>query len=601
MKMMNFNSPPLEQPPIQRIEPFQGVNMNVTPTQINESQSPDMLNMLIDERGALIKRTGYEKLFNTSLGSGKINGLYMFRMLNGDETLLIAHGTKLYRQTGREQPIQIYSGLQNRRVEFFTMGDKCYLLDGTNYLEISNTFAVSAVQPYVPTLLISKSPTGGGTLYEDFNLLGGGFKETFSGNGTAKDYSLSLKGLDSTTPIVKVDNVAVTAFTFNAANGTVSFTTAPASGTNNVEITAYKTQAGFPDKIKKCTFSTLYGGANDTRIFLSGNVDTPEYVYASDLYNPAYFPENRFYKFSDKVQGFSKQYDYLVVHRVNGMSQMSFTLDADTVSTFTIKPLNDSIGTIASESVQLIENNPISLSKNGVYVLTSSAVRDERNVFHVSENVDKKLLSEANLENAVTVDFDKKYWIALNGNVYVMDYANRSETSVFGEWYIYDNIHASCFVERDKTLMFGSNTDGILYYFKPDTHEKPYNDDGVAIKAYWRSKHFAFGMDERRKLVAKVFYGLKPQSEIKASFFYRTDKKTSGLLKAIKIKMLDFRTIDFTNFSFLFTNFPLERMLKIKAKKVTHFQLIIESNDLDHTIGLLSLGVKFTYQSEVKR
>jgi hypothetical protein len=93
----NYQSPP--EPPILRIEPFKGINLAVTPTQIDQAQSPDMLNMNIDERGSLNKRTGYQKVFPRVIGEGQINGIFLFRKTDGSEKFLVAHGEKLYSTT----------------------------------------------------------------------------------------------------------------------------------------------------------------------------------------------------------------------------------------------------------------------------------------------------------------------------------------------------------------------------------------------------------------------------------------------------------------------------------------------------------------------
>ncbi len=87
-------------PPLLRVEPFKGMNTSVTPTQIDQSQSPDMLNMNIDERGSLNKRTGYERVFFKSLGEGPITGMYPFVKPDGSETLLFVHNGKLYKSDG---------------------------------------------------------------------------------------------------------------------------------------------------------------------------------------------------------------------------------------------------------------------------------------------------------------------------------------------------------------------------------------------------------------------------------------------------------------------------------------------------------------------
>ncbi|RFU70337.1 hypothetical protein D0469_06980 [Peribacillus saganii] len=95
--MAQMNSRVNASPPLLRIEPFKGMNLSVTPTQIDHSQSPDMLNMNIDERGALNKRTGYERIIPHSLGDGNINGMFLYRKKDGTEIFLFAHGNKLYK------------------------------------------------------------------------------------------------------------------------------------------------------------------------------------------------------------------------------------------------------------------------------------------------------------------------------------------------------------------------------------------------------------------------------------------------------------------------------------------------------------------------
>jgi hypothetical protein len=575
-------------------------------------------------------------------------------------------------------PTELFVGLKNERTSFFVTNGKCYIMDGTNYL-VYDGETINEIVPYVPTLAIGKVPEGGGDAYEDFNLLGSGFKDSFSTLGTDTVFHLTLKGLDTTLLSAEVNGKTMKegeGFTVDRVNGKVTFTSAPAKGTNNVIITAYKTFAAqfknyfngdavnkeyqlsqkeidntpvtasidagttfnqiegthftvdrktgkvtfvtapsvgtnnvviqatsqkndFPNRIKKCTFHTMFGGSNDTRVFLSGNPDMPDYVFRLGLYDPTYAPENGFYKYPDKVTGFSKQYDYLVVHRANGAHAISFELTNGDPS-FPSRPINDQVGTLATNSVQIIENNPVSLSRNGVYMLTASNVRDERNVSHISANVNSKLLREINLDKAVSIDFDKKYWLALNGNVYLLDYSQKDELNPFGLWFIYDNIHASCFLEKDGYLYFGSSKEGLFYRFKKDTDLLPYNDDGQPINDYWRSKYFTFGADELYKLVEKVYYSLKPNSRTSVDLHYVTNKKESDLVKSSRMDLLDFTNIDFNHFSFLVNSFPQESMAKIKAKKVTHLQLLLKNGKLDESLGVLSVGVKYQYQNPVK-
>jgi hypothetical protein len=593
-------------PPLVRLEPFRGMNVSSSPTEISENQSPDMLNISLDLNGALNKRTGYSRVFPTSLGTGRINGLYEYRKTDGTSIFLIAWGTNLYTQSGNAQPVSIYSGLQNQAIHFFMTNGKCYILDGVNYLVYDGT-TVSAVTPYVPTIQMSKPPPGGGSAYEDFNLLGNKFKDSFSGTGTATVYQLSLTGLDSTTVTATIGTTTTinegSGLTVDRTNGKVTFTTAPVSGTNNVIITAGKTVSGYPEKIKNGSFTIGFGGANDTRTFLAGNPNMPEYVYRSGLQEPAYWPENAYHKFAEKVMGFSKQYDYLVVERLNGKHQLMYNMDSTGNVTFPSKPINDEVGTVARKSIQIINNNPVSLFKDGVYAITATNVKDERNVIHISQNIDRKLLLETGLDQAISIDFDKKYWLALNGNVYVLDYTQKSNSNPFGEWYVYDNIHASCLLEMGGYLYFGSTTDGLVYKFNKDFNNmNSFNDDGVAINAYWKSKALTFNADERLKTVDSMFIGINPMSRTSVDISYESDKVSGpiGSDEPIKFSLFDFNTIDFSNLSFRSSQFPQEVKRMIKAKKITHFQLVLKNSNLNEGLTVLSLGIKYIYGNFIK-
>lgn len=499
-------------------------------------------------------------------------------------------------------PIAIQDISEND-VSFFMFNDKGYILDGSN-MYVYDGQTIELVEPYIPTLFISKTPAGGGTAYEDYNLLGSGFKDSFSSDGAYKNYQLSLNNLDDTAVTAVVNGTDMTennGFTVDRVAGKVIFNSIPAAGVNNVIITAYKTVYGYADRIKKCRLSVLFGGTNDSRVFVSGNPDMPNYVFRCGVEDPTYWPENGFYKFPGKVQGFSKQYDYLIVHRDNGIHQVTFDL-SDNVATFPSNPINDKVGVFAKGTVDLVENNPVFLSRNGVYKLVSSNVRDEQNVVHISEPVDRDLLDESNLSDAAAIDYKNKYWLAANGNVYILDYTQKSTDSPYGEWIIYDNIPASHFLEFEGDLYFASSKDGMIYKFKNNsTDYDSYRDDGVEINAYWKSKPFTFGADDLKKFVDSIYYSVKPYGSTSLDIQYVTDKETSEILaKSATFNLFDFANMDFANFTFQTVPFPQSFKAKLKAKGVTHFQLIISNSQMDEGLTLLSLGIQYRYQGKIK-
>lgn len=591
---MQFSTKSSASSPLLHIEPFKGIDLSVTSTQIDDHHSPDMMNIVIGTNGDAVKRFGFERSIPTSLGTSKITGMYLYRKINGNQYFLFSHDESLYVLNGNT-PTLLFSGLyKGHNTSFFTTNDICYIMDGMNIKTFDGT-NVGYPDQYIPTLTISNNPMGGGTLNEDWNLLGSGFKDSFSGNGTSTVYFLSLKGLDSDTVSAVVNGVTVyegAGLTVDRINGKVTFNSPPSTGTNNVIITAYKT---FFDKlfmIRKCQFNILYGGANDTRVFVGGNPDFPNRIWRSGLFDPTYFPENGFYNFPQTVKGFVKQYDTLLVELESSKHQVAFELNNGEPS-FPSKPINDTIGTIASNSIQLIDNSPVSLDKSGVYMLVQSNVRDERNVQHLSKNVDAKLLKEPNLKDAVSVDFDKKYWLAVNGNVYVYDY-------LIQEWYLFNNINASYFLEKDGFLYFGSSTNGLIYRFKKETDTYPYNDDGSPIIAYWKSKTLSFGADEKRKIVEKVYFSLRPAIRTSADVYFQTDKKDRKHVKMTRKDLFNYAYFDYSKYSYSSNVFPQESNNKIKAKKIVYFQLEIRNEQMDEGMGLLSLAIQFNYQANVK-
>lgn len=612
----NESSPP--QDTIISIKRFKGVNQNTTPTQIDDAESPDMLNKMLGTEGELLTRPGYKRMFPDPIGAGQINGLYMFKKQDGTIYRFIHHGTSLYTCPfdGTTQPTQIYTGLANAKSKFFTFGNYAYIFDGTNYVRTDGVTTVSVESvAYIPTLTLGRTPTGGGTVNENFNLLGAGFKDSFSGDGTATAYQLSLTNLDATAVTATVNGapkVEGTDFTVNRTTGVVTFSVAPPTGVaNNVVITAYKTVTGYADRVKKCTGFEIYGGTNDTRVFAFGNPSFPNALRRCGLLDPTYWPEFAYANVGSDagiIKGMRKQYTNAIIMKEptpndTTIWRMSYSTDSSGSPIFPLTPLNSGIGCLAADSVQLIENQPAFLSPKGVYEIDGTNVSDQRNVSRVSDDINPSLLAESNLQNAISADFDKKYILCVNNRAYVMDYRIKYPDHngiLKSPWYVWDNIPASCFLEMDGYLYFGSNTTGLVYRFYKINDFSPYNDDGVAINDYWKSKIFSFGDDEHLKTVAKVFFSLKPDDSASADLSYVTDRVNSGVVFTSRMDLFDYRLWNYANFSYLLSSLPQESAAKVKSKKIIYFQMILSNPRLNESMGILSVGLKVQEGREVK-
>ena len=173
------------------IESFRGVDFRNTPTSVDKSRSPDSLNMVRDGIGQIRKRMGYKTVRTYP---GRINGAYSF----GGRDLIHA-GNRLY--DGETELGQV----ADTRSQGWTLQKKLYLLDGEK-LRVYDGKALAAVEDlaYVPTLMISRAPKGGGTAFEAVNLLGTRFKNSFLGEANVTAYQLTDGDLDDSPVTVQV-------------------------------------------------------------------------------------------------------------------------------------------------------------------------------------------------------------------------------------------------------------------------------------------------------------------------------------------------------------------------------------------------------------
>lgn len=605
---MAIFTPRNKQSPIHRIDKFRGLNVGVDATQIAYNESPNLQNVFLDDAGIPTKRSGYKRVFTTSLGAGKINGLYNYRKPDGTLIRLLHHGTKLYTwNDSGNQPVEIYALMNNAKSSAFTMNGIGYILDGANYLQYDGT-TVSVVDPYIPATRISAQPNGtGGVTNQDHNLIGAGFENWFSGDGVAVIYTMTQTNLDATAVVASIDfgvtydKVETTHFTVNRTTGAVTWLVAPADTTdaNNVRIRAYKTVAANPDKIKQSKGHFLFGGTNDTRVFVwNGHT-----LYRSDVYRPNFFPENSFQQVgtdSEDIMGMALQYDTGLIYKTYSIWNMQFD-DTGTTIRFPVRPLNDSVGAQAADSIRVVNNNAVAVTDTGVYELVGSNVRDERNVSLQSKRIDAPLLREANLENAVSVDTGHMYIVTINNNAYVWDYDQpQQDDTQKGEWYKWTNIPASCFYVEGTSLYMGDKVNGMVYRFTNSNDVDQYADDGVAIDAYWRSKIEYLGTPERLKTVKNVWATIQPYSKTSAEIYYYDETNIAHLLGESSLSLFSYSTFSYEAFSYITSRIPYTIRYKAKVKKVNTFQIEVRNNKLNHRLGVLSMEWQYDYKTYVK-
>ena len=591
--MTRFSVPSTEPVRTIQITQFTGANLNPDQTQLAAGESPDMLNIILDDDGTPDKRTGYEAGF-ASLGATPIRGMVRYR-----DWIVFSQGGRLFRWRPSLVPAQIFTGIADTKMRGFVFDDLLYILNGSQFLVYDNATVVPVV-PHIPTLTISTPPTGGGTALDDWNLIGTGFRQNFNGNGSATVYQLVQTGLAATTVIAQVNGATITegsGLTVNRTTGAVTFSVAPSTGINNVQIVAHRVFAGLPDRILRCTNFNIFGGNNDTRVHLFGNPDFPSITRQSGTNNPTYWPENAFNRYGssdNSIVSKVNQYDTSVVFKEDSI--WLETIDFNEVGSpiFPNKPINSSMGCIAADSVQLLDNNPVFLTREGVMMLTSSQVRDERNVQLLSEKINSDLLTR-DLQHAISAEFDNMYILVLPGGfAWVYHYR-------LGAWFPWNNFNFDCMMVWGQDLFLGGKT-GVIFRLKRITDQLPYNDAGQPILAHWSTKMYGFDSEAYQKMIRTLHVTLRPGVSTYADVYLRSDRRSLWrYLTKFGSTLFSYKNLDYSTFTYNCRFLPRARARKIKAKRVVYFQLRFENPDNDSNMGLLFLALHFTIQREVRR
>ena len=634
--MTTFKVPSSPKKSILTIDEFLGVDFTNSPANVDIKRSPNAVNMIRDVPGKIRKSMGWEvvKEYKDDNGVGlHINGYHAFR---GDDTYIVHAGTNIYHGDDL-----LYSDANDARSRSWQFEDKLYIIDGKKllvyYKEESTVDGVTTtlykVEPaedhaYVPTLTISKDPEGGGTAYEDLNLLSPAFTETFLGKANVKEYNLSFDNLDETPVIVEVMNSSGdfvkktlnTDYTVNYKTGVITFVNAPGesplSGEDNVKITAYRTVEGYSDKINKCCIGTLFGvnGALD-RLFLSGNPDYINYDWYSAQYDPSYFADTSYAKLgsdSSAIVGYSIISNYLAAHKdymerdQNIILRQGDLQDNDPV--FRIANTLQGAGAIAKDSFAYLSTEPLFLTKSGIYAVTAQDITGEKYAQNRSFYLNGKLLSEPNMDKAFGFVYKDMYWLCLNNVAYILDglqplmtdksmpYSTRQYAGFYRT-----NVPANIMWERDSVLYFGTY-DGKICRFHTDKESlASYNDNGEPIDAIWETPDIDGNLFYKNKTLR--YMAVRLESAIATSIKIYAMKR--GLWNFIKYdnaagRYLSFSQLIFSKLSFSGDKTQKISSTKVRIKKVDKFRIRIQNDTINEPFGVYNMAFEFIESGNFK-
>lgn len=604
-----------------QIQKWLGLNENPDgDTKLKMGEASAMRNFRVTRDGNLQKRPGTKAVLRFSewpvgwggtraVWHGFINGVERVMAVQADRSVVQHRLVSLW--SNGEWSLEVIGSLSvSNDPCMFGFNDKLYILTGSEYYAYDG-HSLHAVYGYVPLVAVSVPPDGGGELLEQVNKLTSMRRAWFSPDGTKRVFHLPEKNILNVISVTSTaDGSAITGWSADTANGTVTFPSAPAQGVSTIAI-QWEASTNQRSEVTRMRFAETYNGNQDTRVFLYGDGSNTA-LYSDIAYDgqplAEYFPDQNEVRVgiaNTPITGMIRHYGTLAVYKTDGAYSISYgaiTLaDGTLTSAFYVTPVNAAIGNEAPGQVQLVLNSPVTLFGSDVYewrnssYYTSNLTRDERQARRISDRV-CNVLHGFDTANCKCFDdnYNQEYYICnTDGRALVWNYATDA-------WYLYTDFPCNSLlnVESQLYLIY----DGVVFRVSTDYAFDESKTLGVEtpIDCYWESGAMSFGRDYQRKYSAMLWVGIKPAYHASVDVTAVTDRSSVLSEKNVKHGMFDFEHMDFSDFSFNLNDKPHMKRLKIKAKKFVFYKLIFESNTNNTTVTVTSADVRVRFTGYAK-
>lgn len=487
---------------------FGGVDLTNSFGKISMGRSICGTNMIRDTIGKVKKRFGYRTLHDFSK---RIYGIHFFVKENKKE-MIVHSGDKLYSDKNGEFK-EIFSSMAENRSESINFGGKMIVADGEK-LRCYDGQTVKNIEDiaYVPTVVMGRSPNGGGVFCDDVNMIGSLRKESFISDNESHNFYLSTENVDAIVS-VKVRNgeewteqTEFVDYYYNLSEGYVQFVNIPyvRDDEDNVEIEYKKKNEEYEKIINTSSIMTLYGfnGSMD-RLFLAGNTVYSNRDYYSSTNDPTYFPDvnyNVFGRDDSPIMGYSIISGKIAVHKYNEENGANIILREGALNDKKIyfKTAGSYVcdGAVSKYAFGILDNEPAYLSDMGISVITPNDILGERYSQVRSYYLNGELLKEKDLSQAQAVNFNGFYMLFLNQKVYILDsmkYTNEGNNAFSHrqyEAYLWDNIPANRIFSDNQNLYFGTKDGKLCVFYTDEEDENCYSDNGEIFDACWQLPDF---------------------------------------------------------------------------------------------------------------
>lgn len=613
---------------------FLSVDFSKASANLAPQYSPNSLNMIRDEYGKIRRRMGYHEAFlvreevqgedRTVRGIAKYSGQF-----------IVHCGNKLYKtDVSGDTPVttELYTGMAGNNTQFYQAAGKLYILDGANCLVYDGESA-APVSGRVPLIMIAGSPNGGGTQYEQVNLLSDKWRQLFTGDGTTKDYQLAFGDLDDTPLLVRraklQDGVVVwetltetTDYTVDRVLGKVSFKTAPSEPVfaqeDNIDITASKDRSAQRSRVFGCRIMKPFGiNGRENQIFLGGNPSFPNQIFWSGIDDPSFFGDLQYAVLgqdNSAVMSFSALNTQLIAHKdpVSGQNYLC-SVYAETINGLITPQIRvDKVvggsGCVSRYgSAQFGE--PLFVTQLGVQAITTRDIAGYEIETLRGDRINRRLIAEPRLAEAVGCVYKYFYLLAVpgeSGSVYVLDRLNPTgEGNVLGNAYQYnafywDHVPARCWLVDGGELYFGTEDGRVMKFYTDEAASGSYNDNDEAYEWLWELPEYVGNRFYNNKAIK--YLALRAKAYLRA--YVVIDVQVDGLWYEVlrdnvSFGFLDLNDLDLNNLNLSTDRTPKKTTQKYSRRRLDKFAFRIRGD----TVARNAVGEPFglySFAFEVK-
>jgi hypothetical protein len=605
---------------------FLSVDFSRASSNVAAYYSPNSLNMIRDEYGKIRRRMGYFKKFSLGgeiYGMTRWGGSYVVHSQDGLYLMSLSDGVW--------ESVQLYSDMNTAKSQYFRFGDQLYIVDGKTLL-VYDGVTCSSVEGKVPRIIIGGTPAGGGTPFEQVNLICDKWEQSFCGTATDTVYQLAFGDLDATTVLVKKarlssgvvvwdDLVEGTDFTVDRTLGKITFNTAPGlpvyGQEDNLIVTAAKDRSDQRSRIFGCSVAKGFGiNGDENQLFLTGNPDCPNQLFWSGIGDVTYWGDLQYGVLGQDdsaIVSFNTLNTQLIAHKdTNGASSYlcsvaSVSINGLEVPQITVDKVIGGSGCIAKyASAQFGE--PLFLSSLGVQAVTYKDLTGVEMETMRGDRINRRLLLEEGIEDAVACVYKQYYLLCVNSHVYVLDRLNpQGEGNVLGNAYQYnafywDHIPACCFLCDGDRLLFGTPDGDVMEFYTDENATASYNDDGQTYQWSWEFPEYVGGLFYTNKAISYL--------ALRAKAYKRTsvtvDVQLSGLWyevlsDQISFGYLDLSDLDFANLNLSTDTTPKKTSTKYGLRRLDKFAFRVRGDAIYEPFGLYSFAFEVKEKGKHKK